>query len=256
MNLLSDFKLSISSYIKAWGFLKQHKLLHFFLFPILLSIVIFIGFYFLGDSIIDGIYNTVNGWFSIDDWPNWIKVIFEWFIILFVWFTSILLLYKGLKYIIFIILTPVLAILSEKVDTVITGIEYPFSTQQLIKDVGRGVYIAIRNLSIELSITGVLLLVTYFIPIISPLTTVLMLGVSWYYIGFSFLDLSNERQKLGVKSRVKDIRKKKGLAYGTGLVFNLIFMIPVLGWIFAPILATTASTLAMLKREEKEILIA
>lgn len=256
MTLFIDFKLAVSSYPKAWSFLKEHKMMHFFLFPILLSLLIFVGIYFLGEGIIDGLYGLVNGWFSIESWPSWARVIFEWFITLFVWFTCLLLLYKGLKYVIFIILTPVLATLSEKVDTVVTGIEYPFSIQQLIKDVGRGIYIALRNLSIELSITGILLLLTYFIPVISPFTTVFMLFVSWYYIGFSFLDLSNERQKLGVKSRVKDIRKKKGLAYGTGLVFNLLFMIPVLGWILAPILATTASTLSMLKREETEILIA
>ena len=155
---------------------------------------------------------------------------------------------------ILIILTPLLAILSEKIDSEVTGTEYPFDMKQLLKDVYRGIYIALRNLSIELFITCLLLTLTYFIPIISPLTTVLMLFASWYYIGFSFLDLSNERRGVDIKSRVKDIKNKKGLAYGTGLVFNLIFMVPVLGWIFAPILATTASTLSMLAKQENKSL--
>ncbi len=254
MTFILDIKLSLTSYLESWGFLKKHNLLHFFFIPILLSLIILVSFYFLGNGIIEGIYNMVSKLFSIDSWPNWIKVIFEWFITLFIWFTSGLLIYKGLKYMILIILTPLLAILSEKIDSEVTGTEYPFDMKQLLKDVYQGIYIALRNLSIELFITCLLLTLTYFIPIISPLTTVLMLIVSWYYIGFSFLDLSNERRRVDIKSRVKDIKNKKGLAYGTGIVFNLIFMVPVLGWIFAPILATTASTLSMLAKQENKSL--
>ncbi len=245
MKLLTDFKLAINGYYKAYYFLKKHKLMHYFIVPMILSIIILVGIYFFQDIVIDSVFGLVEDWFNTDNWYEWLKIIFEWFIKLFVWFVSFMIIYKALRYFVFISLTPVLTLLSEKIDTILTGNEYPFELKQLFKDILRGVSIAIRNLSLELFVTGVLILLTHIFPIIAPFTTVIIFLISWYYMGFSFMDFTNERRKLSFKSSIKEVRKNKGIAYGIGCGFNLLFAIPILGWIVAPILATTASTLSL-----------
>ena len=47
-------------------------------------------------------------------------------------------------------MSPVFAILSEKVESILTGNEYPFNIHQFLSDIWRGVKLAIRNFAIEI----------------------------------------------------------------------------------------------------------
>ena len=77
--------------------------------------------------------------------------------------------------------------------------------------------------------------------------------VSSYFYGFSFIDYSNERNKLSVKESVRFIRKNKGLSVGIGMIFSFCFYVPYLGGIVASFLAvvsTVAATLAVLEKDK------
>ena len=50
------------------------------------------------------------------------------------------------KYLVVIILSPLLAHLSQKTEQILTGNKYRFNLEQLIKDIRRGIRIALRNL--------------------------------------------------------------------------------------------------------------
>ena len=70
-----------------------------------------------------------------------------------------------------------------------------------------------------------------FIGWISP---VLTWFVECYYFGFSMLDYNSERNKLSARRSIEFISLHKGLAIGNGLVFYLMHLVPVAGWILHP----------------------
>ena len=143
--------------------------------------------------------------------------------------------------------------ISEKVDNILTGNEYPFKLIQIIKDIFRGIGIAIRNLVLEIIIMlfGSIL---NLIPIIGWLSRILLLLVPSYFYGFSFMDYTNERKKRDIKESVSLMRKYKWVAITNGGVFAISLLIPFLS-LFVAILTVIAGTVAMdeiEKREEKK----
>ena len=56
------------------------------------------------------------------------------------------------KYIVLILMSPIMAMLSEKTETILTGKKYPFTLKQFFRDIVRGIGIAFRNLFFQLLI--------------------------------------------------------------------------------------------------------
>jgi CysZ protein len=59
------------------------------------------------------------------------------------------------------------------------------------------------------------------------------------------MDYSTERHKLSPQQSIEFISTKKGLAIGNGMVFYLMHLIPVVGWVLAPAYAVIAATLSL-----------
>ena len=78
--------------------------------------------------------------------------------------------------------------------------------------------------------------------------------VECYYFGFSMLDYSSERNKLSVSQSIDFIGRHKGLALGNGLIFYLMHMIPLVGWVLAPSYAVVAATLSLLTARKKQLI--
>jgi CysZ protein len=155
------------------------------------------------------------------------------------------------KYLWLIIGSPVFAYLSEKTEALLEGTDYPFSWPQLLKDMLRGIKLALRN-ALWQTVYTVSILLLSFIPVVGWVTPVISMFVECYYYGFSMLDYSCERHKLSPSQSVAFISNRKGLAIGNGLVFYLMHFIPVLGWVLAPAYAVVAATIS-LYYQEKEV---
>jgi CysZ protein len=138
----------------------------------------------------------------------------------------------------------VFAYLSEKTDSLIEEKEFPFDMQQFLKDIFRGIAIALRN-TLWQTVYTVSILFISFVPVIGWATPVLALFVECYYFGFSMLDYSSERNKLSVAESIDFIGHHRGLAIGNGVVFYLMHGLPVIGWILAPSYAVVAATLSL-----------
>ena len=135
-----------------------------------------------------------------------------------------------------------------------SGKDYPFELRQLIRDIIRGIFIAIRNLSIELVLT-ILIFILSFIPIIGWTFSILLFFISAYFYGFSFLDYAIERKRLNIKESVQFMRNNKGIVVANGFVFSLCLIIPFFGILFssfAAIISVIAGTLAVNEIWEKE----
>lgn len=166
------------------------------------------------------------------------------------WLISFMLTTKFSKYVILILLSPVFAFLSEKVDEKLTGKQYPFDLFQLIKDVFRGVLIALRNLTIELFLIVILTLSSFFAGPLAILLVPVLWLISSYFYGFSMMDYTSERRKYSISQSVQFVRNNKGIALGNGMMYSVFDMIPVVGIVFAPINAVVGSTISIIEKEK------
>ncbi|MDB4335197.1 EI24 domain-containing protein, partial [bacterium] len=235
--------------------ISQNNLRWYFVFPLIFNVLIFaFGFTAAGKGT-EWAIDSITQWGDFESWTFWgaevLGGIFYWVMYIFVQlFLFIVFAYIG-GYIVLILMSPIFAILSEKVETILTGKDYPFSLSQFLKDIQRGVLLALRNLGVELMLT-VVLFVLSFIPVVGWLSTLALFFISSYFYGFSYIDYSLERKKMDLKQSVKFVRMNKGLAIGNGMVFSLLLLIPVIGIFlagFASIVAVTAATMSVVEMD-------
>lgn len=236
-------------HIVALKFIHRERLYPWLLLPIVLNIILFALTVSLGWELSDRLSQFVTSWFGETEsfWTDilkWTFLIISRVLVFFIY----ALFYKNL---VFIILSPVLAFLSEKADERATGKVHPFSWAQLLGDVIRGVRLAVRNLFIEIGLT-LLLLLFGFVPIVGLISPFLILAMQSYFYGFSMLDYSCERYKMNTRESVQFVRQHKGLAIGLGLAFYSLFLLPYIGWILAPVVGIVAGTLVFIKIKKPE----
>lgn len=264
-----NVKLGLRTYFKSFGFIVKNNMMHFYLYPLVFVILFSVGAATGISALNDVITEWVNGLIATeavlgDGWwdqtLNFLKDMSGYAINFIVWVSLIFIFHKLNKYLVLIVMSPVMSIISERTDEKLTGKTYPFEWAQLFKDVWRGVLIALRNLVLEMGITIALLAlnlaITIFLPFLSvittPVVTVILFIVGAYYYGFSTMDYTNERYRLSMGESVRYIRKNKGLAISNGAIFSLWLAIPILGTyigtIFAPVTCTVGATLAILEK--------
>ena len=163
---------------------------------------------------------------------------------LILWVIIMLFYFSLFKYIWLIIGSPVFAYLSEKTESIIEGRDFPFSLKQLSSDIARGIRISLRNAFWQ-TIYSIFIAIGSLLPVIGWVTPIVGLFVECYYYGFSMLDYSMERHKRSVGESIYFIGQHKGLAIGNGMVFYLMHLVPIVGWILAPAYAVVAATLSL-----------
>lgn len=156
------------------------------------------------------------------------------------------------KYLWLILGSPVFAYISEKTESIIEGTDFPFSWTQLWKDALRGIRIALRNMLWQ-TVYTIAIFILSFIPVIGWAAPILALFIECYYYGFSMLDYSCERHRMMPQESIRFIGRHKGLAIGNGIVFYLMHLVPVLGWMFAPTYAVVSATISLYHRNENDI---
>jgi CysZ protein len=256
--MLKEIIISIQSYFAAHHFIKKHGLWKWIMIPGIIYCILFIaGLYIFGISSVNAIEfillkSGIKAWLESmqESWLNLLVIVGQGIIIvvLFLFYFSLF------KFLFLIIGSPVFAYLSERTESILEGREFPFSFPQLFKDMWRGVKIALRNLLWQ-TVYVLTILILSFIPVIGWIAPLVALLTECYYFGFSMLDYSSERNKLSTSQSIEFISRHKGLAIGNGLVFYLIHLIPILGWLVAPTYAVIAATLSLHKAREKQVII-
>ena len=152
--------------------------------------------------------------------------------------------FSWFKYLFLIIGSPVFAWLSEKTEAIISNTNHPFSFNKYLKDIKRGIQIALRNMLWQ-TVYSVAILFLSLIPVIGWASPVLAIFVECYYLGFSMLDYTSERKGLSSSASIDFIGDHKGLAIGNGMVFFIMHAILFVGWVMAPGYAVVAATLSL-----------
>jgi CysZ protein len=252
-----EFWKGFSAFFLASSFLYENKMLRWYLLPIVLWVTLFLG---LAISVSDWAEIMILHWLkdsfglSVDianstgeGWLLWMKAalsIFMAFIIkIMVW----LFLGRVMKYVILIIMAPVMANLSEKTETLINGREYSFNLQQMLLDACRGALVSLRNLLLETGLWLIAFLSSLVFPLLAIPAMLIMLVVTAYFMGFNMFYYLLERQKTSISETVLITRQYRGHVLGLGMAYNLVSMIPVLDWVIAPINGPVGAVLAARK---------
>jgi CysZ protein len=265
MKFFSGFGRGVASFFKAFGFVFSNGLWHFIFYPLILWLILFIVGIFLTHELGKYIEGIVNGWIQAipeeGHWLSWLKAIENgWLGIIIGWIIKLIVLRISatfMKYTTLIFLSPVFSILSE-ITAVKLGLKTPsFSMEQLLKDILRGTLINLRNMLLEYILMLGCFVVTCFFPPLVFLTVPFLFLVSWYFVGFSMLDYSCERDKMGVTQSIRFVRSNKGLAVGIGFCYWLMFLLPTyvgsfIGMMFGPVMAVVGATLAFAEIKKKE----
>jgi CysZ protein len=248
--LLKEIIIAIQSYFEAHDFIRKHRLWKWIIIPGLLYMLLFVvGMYFFWNS-----SNNAVTWISQQiGLENWLqKQRNDWLSFLFLMAGLILRIvlvffyFSLFKYIFLIIGSPIFAYLSEKTESILEGKDFPFNMKQLMKDIVRGIRMALRN-TLWQTVYVVSLILLSLVPVIGWITPVIVLFVECYYYGSSMLDYSLERHKLSYSQSIVYIGRHRGLAIGNGLIFYMLHGFIVIGWVLAPAYAVVAATLSLHK---------
>jgi len=254
--LLKEIVIAIESYFRAHQFINKYRLWKWIIIPGIMYMVLFVvGMYFFWTSS-DAVISYVSHRLGIDRWLHRMDNHFLSFLFLMreimIRIIMVLFYFSLFKYLFLIIGSPVFAYLSEKTEALIQEKEFPFSFKQLMKDIWRGIRLALRN-TLWQTVYTISLLILSFFPVIGWITPLITLFVECYYYGFSMLDYSCERHKLSPTESIRYISKHKGLAIGNGMVFYLMHLLPVVGWVLAPSYAVVAATISLYHQEKNKL---
>jgi CysZ protein len=248
--MLKDIIIAIQSYYQAHQFIVKHKLWKWIFIPGIIYALLFCAgiylFWISSGNAIDYLISTTglkNWLFAMEG--SWLKFLFIFGQVI-LQLVLMLFYFSLFKYLFLIIGSPLFAYLSEKTEAIMDDKEFPFSFTQLMKDMIRGIKLALRN-ALWQTVYTISILIVSFIPVFGWFTPLFALIIECYFLGFSMLDYSCERNKLSASQSIIFIGKHKGLAIGNGIVFYLMHMVIIVGWIFAPSYAVIAATISMYK---------
>lgn len=247
MKRAKQFGLGIKTWGEAISFIFKNKLGWTFLVPIAMSIILFIIGHAVINNVVDSVKDLIISWLNVDGGGLLSRLISFILKIAFHLLSFFVFIYL-IGFFVIILMSPLLSFLSEKTEKIITGKKYNPSFSETLKDIARGIGIALRNLFFEL-----LSLFLLFIPVVGWIA---VFFIAAYFYGFSFIDLNNERQRLSIRESVAVVRKFKWLAIGNGFMFSLILIIPFFRFFlpfFASIVAVVAATLAMHKTDAYKV---
>lgn len=161
-------------------------------------------------------------------------------------------------FIILTILSPFNTILSEKLDSKLTGQKFSFSIIRLINDFIRMVLIVIIAISLQFIIIGIWWIICRITGIDGTLIykiTTFLIGA--FFFGFSFYDHSLERYEINVFGSLGFAFSNILMITITGTIFKLLYYFPYfwevsyIGIIIAPVLTTMVSTIVYLRMKNK-----
>ena len=157
----------------------------------------------------------------------------------------------GVKYIILILMEVVIFHFVRKTIEKLTGEAQNSTLQDFIAAEIRMIKVVIMAWFLETIIAFVvkLLLGIFGFDFIIPFV---VLGIQCYFLGYVVLDNYFEVTGKSIKDSTKEIQKYAGLSTSIGAAMYLLFFIPLIGAVLAPVIGSVASSLALHERLNEE----
>lgn len=207
----------------------KHPSVWLYLVP---SILIALIYYFVGDLF--GIFSLDGS--TAEANPSW------WDTITNEIGNAVYLVYsETYKFFILTVLSPVMGLLSEKIEQILNGKTFEFNLIRLLKDLLRAVAIFTSAFFLSIFLSLLLYLVTYLFGL-QFIVPYFMFVFTSFFIGFSFFDYSLERYRYNIARSWKFAFQNKLMMIVSGIIFSLLCYIPIVGIIIAPFTSTLFST--------------
>jgi CysZ protein len=158
-------------------------------------------------------------------------------------------LYFIYKYMLWILLGPVLGQISQKIEFQLIGKKENSSFLAIPKGITRGVIFSFQNMFKEIFYTLLLLIVSLF-PFVGIISMPLLFLIQSYFIGLGNFDFYAERH-FTINETKRIGKANRWIMIGIGSAFSFCILIPFFGMIFAPIFATISATELAIKRTIK-----
>jgi CysZ protein len=246
-DLLKEITTAFQAYFKAHQFiLHKNNYKWFFLAGILYAVLFTAGlviFYNSSAAFTETLIRKTN----IQNWLHSGNDLLTYlFITSMIMFNWVLLLYyfSLLKYIFLILCSPAFSYISLKTSSLNQKKQQLISGKELFQLSKRGVGTALKNLGWQ-TLYFILFLLLSLVPVIGWIIPIVALITEFYFYGFSTTDYKLKTDNFSPYFAQKYIQKHKGLAIGNGLCFYLMHLIPVIGWIAAPVYSIVASFFAI-----------
>lgn len=269
MRAIADFFKGFDYFFKGLSLLFSGGMWYYILYPFLLWTGMFAATLFLVGDLVENIVNSLKDYLNM-----WIagKYLFsvklDFLVDALSFVTEILLrvafYFIGgtvVKYLTLLLLSLMLSRLSEVIEEKLSGRKFKFSFGQFLKDIARGISITLRNMFYEYLFIAVGFVLCFLFPPLVFVVTPVLFFISCYYYGFTMMDYSCERHRMGIREGIAFIHKHKALVSGIGCCLWLLFKIPTLfgdliALMIGPAAACIAGTLAfhqLMKDKRAEI---
>jgi CysZ protein len=244
--LLKELIISVRAFFLAHNFIMQHRLWRWMILPGIIYAFLFI----LGISYFSQTSSTFIEWIILKTGlKSWVDTIDSDIIGFFItmgsfwlWFTLMLFYFAMFKFIFLILFSPIFSYHHLRIAAIQQNVPYLFNWPEYIK-------LMIR--AIKLSLTNMVWQIVYLIPIIlfctipiigwfTPIFTILMEG---YYFGYAMMDYGLATENKSSIASATYVSNHKGLPIANGLMFYIMHLIPVIGWVTAPFYALIAAHL-------------
>lgn len=242
---MKNFLLGIRSYTTALRFIRDNHLQKWVWGSAVLNLLAFIAVGILALNYAGDLVAFLLESMDIQRADNNWEAFLHFLIKMLVYFIVVLVYLKLYRYIILILFSPILAFLAEKVQEIDQNQSAPFHLGKFISDIFRGIRIALINLVFEVGLTVIFLFFSIILPFLAPVFTIAIFITESYFLGFAMIDYRNEFYGMKAKESTKMIWQNKGLAFGNGITFNLLTLVPLIGVLVAPSWAVIAAGLAV-----------
>lgn len=239
---MKDFFAGFTAYFRAFGYISKYNLWGYMFVPAILSVVLGGLIFFITMNLSAEIGNSLATFYPWEWGADTINKIAAAAGAALIGVSGLIL----FKYVIMIVASPFMSFMSERLETKMYGKrDIPFSVQGMISDLIRGLRIALRNITRELGLTF-LLIILGLIPVIGIVSPILIFLVQAYYAGFGNMDFTLERH-FRVRDSVNFVRQNKYLAMGNGSAFVLLLFTGI-GFLVALPLGTVAAATEILPK--------
>ncbi len=248
---------AFKAYRSSFGFLKQHHLMWFLWFPLIITFLVFFGGFSLTSWATENISGLLRDALQnitwLPEWAGFVNDLLYWLL----WIILRVLLYFTFAFVggsvILLLMAPVLTWLSERVGEALGNKSVAFSITQFTRDLTRAAALALRNGFYQI-VLSVLCFGIGFIPIIGAAAPFILFAVNAYFYGYNFMDYSLERKQFSARESNRFVWKNKFSSLTLGAPFAFWNLIPFIGPMtsgFVAVFATVAATIEVERITQK-----
>jgi CysZ protein len=176
---------------------------------------------------------------------GWLGKLSYWLMSGVRWFSTML-----FEFTVITLFSPIMALLSERCDTILTGREYQFTFERFMKELLRTIGILTTGFLFSLIVIGLWSLISW-IGNLSAISPYIVFILKAFFIGFNFVDYSFERNMISIGKSWRYGISNPLIMIAIGALFALIIAIPIVGVVLATFLTTILATVYFVHKRER-----